>query len=124
MYQRVIPRDLFNEAKLLKSMGQLALLIHDGMGGKWGLHIEHITDEREEAGFVIEQNENTGGLYVNNLCLQVGEGGDEITLESAYNSKLAYPLIVCDQDTVCNVFNDNGAFSDEFVAYLDSRVAS
>lgn len=29
-YQRVIPRDLFNEAKLLKCLGRLSLFIHDG----------------------------------------------------------------------------------------------
>ncbi len=29
-YTRVIPRDLFNEAKLLKCIGRLVLLIHDG----------------------------------------------------------------------------------------------
>ena len=29
-YRRVLPRDLFNEAKLLKCLGQLALIIHDG----------------------------------------------------------------------------------------------
>jgi hypothetical protein len=30
-YNRVIPRDLFNESKLLKCFGQLALLMHDGV---------------------------------------------------------------------------------------------
>ena len=29
-YERVIPRDLFNEAKLLKCVGLLVLKIHDG----------------------------------------------------------------------------------------------
>ena len=28
-YTRVLPRDLFNEAKLMKCMGLLTLLIHD-----------------------------------------------------------------------------------------------
>lgn len=37
-YRRVLPRDLFNEAKLLKCLGQLSLMIHDG---KCELRVEH-----------------------------------------------------------------------------------
>lgn len=61
-YQRVIPRDLFNEAKLGKCMGRLILRIHDcetpvhmsfehngnpfdiGLGDDGNLHIKNIRD--------------------------------------------------------------------------------
>jgi len=60
-YSRVIPRDFFNEAKLLKCMGQLSLAILDGMTP------EGITITVEETGepFQIELDDD-GYLYLTN----------------------------------------------------------
>ncbi len=120
-YDRVLPRDLFNEAKLLKCMGQLALLIHEGKGRKWKLNMEHITDQPEESGFVICQNLATGGLYVDNLCLQFR--GSDIPVECDYNSKRPYPLVVMHPTCLCDVFDDDGTFSQAFKDYLDSLIS-
>lgn len=87
-YMRVIPRDLFNEAKLLKCLGQVALIIHDGVGVPSGLHLEHDTTECD--GFNVEQDPNDGSLYCGNLSLYFEER--LIGLRSPYNSKDAYPL--------------------------------
>ncbi len=110
-YLRVIPRDLFNEAKLLKCMGQLALLIHDGVGVSKELSLEH---DNPEGGFQIEQDDSTGDLYCANIeCLCKGR---LIGLRAAYNSKKPYSLrfIVGDEDG--DVFNADGSLSEEFKA--------
>lgn len=110
-YRRVLPRDLFNEAKLLKCLGQLALIAHNGV--KWPLGVT-----AAERGFRIEQDENDGGLYVANL--RVYAGRRRLTLRSNYNSKAPYPLSFHDDRFGTGpVFNDDGTLAPEFAAYLD-----
>lgn len=118
-YQRVIPRDLFNEAKLLKCLGQLALLIHDGVRIPRGLTLEH---ETPEDGFQIEQNQDSGALYCCNLeCFCDGR---LIGLSTPYNSKDAFPLrFVRGDDDEGRVFNEDGSLSDEFRELL-AKVAA
>lgn len=113
-YLRVIPRDLFNEAKLLKCLGQLALVIHDGVRVPRELKLEWSSDSDESAGFQIEQNENSGHLYVANMDLTCN--GRVIGLHSPYNSKDAFPLMCCFDDDEQRVFDDEGALSPEFRA--------
>jgi hypothetical protein len=110
MYNRVIPRDLFNESKLLKCLGQLALLLHNGV--PWPLRIEY-----EDDGFVIDQNPATGGFYCRTLTLYCNI--KPIWLESSLNSKDAYPLEF-DEATLGRVFDDDGQFSAEFKEFLDN----
>ena len=64
-YFRVIPRDLFNEGKLLTELGFLSLAIHDNKEGIANLLTMELIDEDE--GFVIVQDENEGSLLVSNL---------------------------------------------------------
>jgi hypothetical protein len=113
-YTRVIPRDLFNESKLLKCLGRLALLIHDGKdGGR--LRLAH---RRPDRGFLIDQDESDGGLYCRNLQLRL-RGGLPIRLTSSYNAKGPYPLCFNYADRVYgSVFNDDGSFSPEFTELL------
>jgi hypothetical protein len=114
-YLRVIPRDLFNESKLLKCLGQLALIIHDGVGVPRGLSLDHNTDEQE--GFEIEQDENTGALYCSNLELTYW--GRLIGLRCPYNCKDAYPLqYILDDDNDGRVFSESGVLTSEFRAML------
>ncbi len=115
MYRRVIPRDLFNEAKLLKCMGRLSLLIHDGMCDKWRLTLDH-----DGGSFRIHQNEADGGIFVNNLGLRV-IGGPTIYTQTGLNSRREWPLTFEGQDGESgDVFGEDGSLSDEFCAYLDS----
>jgi hypothetical protein len=113
-YTRVIPRDLFNEAKLLKCLGQLALLIRDGKAP------EFLTvDEPDGDGFVIEQNPGDGALYCANLTFRAN--GRQLPLYAAYNSKDPYPLL-CDIDgEETAVFYDDGTLTTEFYRYTRSR---
>ncbi len=111
-YLRVIPRDLFNEAKLLKCLGQLALVIHDGVRVPRGLSLEH---ETPEEGFQIEQDDSSGELYCSNLSLFCR--GRLIGLRASYNDKGAYPLrFTMWEGDEGNVFNPDGSLSDEFHA--------
>lgn len=127
-YARVLPRDLFNEAKLLKCLGQLSLLIHDGLGidPAWALKLIHQdpVDSEEYTGFIIEQNNDDGSIYCANLVLL--SRGQVIRLYSPLNSKLPYPLQFFghrrdggEYPTVDDaVFNDNGTLSSEFRSFL------
>lgn len=113
-YLRVIPRDLFNEAKLLKCLGQLALIIHDGVGVPRELALEN---EDPEEGFRIEQNQDSGALFCCNLeCFFRSR---EIGLSCPYNNKGAFPLrYVLDDENEGPVFDDSGALSGEFIELL------
>lgn len=118
-YLRVIPRDLFNESKLLKSLGQLCLLIHERLGIRWPLRMEL---DREEEGFVVFQCQNSGNLCCLNLEIVVG--GRQVLLASTYNSKKPYPLVFLrDDESEGDVLTDDGAISQEFAAWLDDQVS-
>lgn len=104
-YIRVIPRDLFNEAKLLKCMGQLVLLIIDNMGPD-GLTFKH---DGEPFKIVLFED---GHLNIWNLHFDLK--GIMVIFKTNYNSKSNYPLL-CQHDS-CDylVFEDNGEFTEEF----------
>ena len=113
-YKRVIPRDFFNEAKLLKCMGLLALKELDQMLPKGvDIRIESRSEEKD-AGFDIYRDEGNDGLYVGNYNVVIN---DEIyTAYTKYNSKDNYPLYIQDEDYVDYlVFDEQGEFTDEFI---------
>lgn len=116
---RVLPRDLFNESKLLKCMGQVALILHDKVGVRWPLALRH--DAGKFDGFLIEQDPSSGQLYTANLSLYVGE--IEIIVGTTYNSKDQYPLCFSfDGEELGRVFTEDGMFSPGFQAWLDTRI--
>lgn len=67
-YYRVIPRDLFNEGKLLTELGFLSLAILDNKDGIENILTIELTEE--DYGFVIAQDETNGSLFVSNLRVQ------------------------------------------------------
>src|SRR6056297_3713067 len=70
-YQRVIPRDLFNESNLLFALGRLALHAHEyGLPEPW--EVMHIF---EDMPFCIMQDETNGGIYCNNVFLREKKHG-------------------------------------------------
>lgn len=112
-YQRVIPRDFFNEAILLKCMGQLALKIldcqlPDGMKiviNPNGEHYEPFDIHRTDAGY----------LHVNNYPVFVN--GAFVFFGTMVNSRSPYPLICFTSDLEeIAVFDDSGNFTDEFAS--------
>jgi hypothetical protein len=110
-YYRVIPRDLFNEAKLLKCFGRLSLLVHDLMLPD-GVNIE-INHDGEA--FKIEQDFNSGDLYINNIITSINNS--YVTFKTKLNSKDNYPLICEYQYDYYNVFDDSGEFTEEFIEF-------
>jgi hypothetical protein len=112
-YKRVLPRDLFNESKLLKCLGQLALILHD-YGRRYPLRLEH---ERPSRGFMIERDPADGGLYCVNLNLYHRDGR-RIELSTNYNSKSPYPLFFILEDESGAVFTDDGKFDQDFLDAL------
>lgn len=111
-YTRVIPRDLFNEAKILKCLGQLYL------------NLERFTVDRDilldydGGAFDIRQNPASGGLRVWNVDLIVR--GRYLDMESPLNSREPYPLFIDMEgdDEDIKIFNDDGSFSAEMIEFL------
>lgn len=107
-YSRVIPRDFFNEAKLLKCMGNLALKILDFQIPE-GIKIE-IENSGDPFNIVLT---NDGFLMVSNYSVTVN--GEEVIMKSTYNSKENYPFYCeIDYDEYL-VFDDKGEFTKEFI---------
>ena len=65
-YLRVIPRDLFNEGKLLTELGFLSLAIHDNKDNIATV-LEMVLTNDEDQGFCITQNDSDGSICVKNL---------------------------------------------------------
>lgn len=110
-YLRVIPRDLFNEASLLKCFGRIYINLEC-------LDMDAVLEHNGDA-FEIEQNESSGGIYLANVTLTVR--GKECTLERPLNSRQAWPLyLATEDDETIAVFDDDGGFTDEMMAFLKS----
>lgn len=102
-YQRVLPRDLFNEAKLLKCVGKLTLLIGDEL-------INWIDYSYDDRGFLIDQQSSDGSLFVSNMHFTTKDG-QILNFFTPYNSKGNWPLVcIIEDDEVLDVFNENGDF--------------
>jgi len=114
-YRRVLPRDLFNEAQLLKCLGQLALLVNEGQVSK-SLQVRMIQDM---CGFNVHQHESDGSLYCLNCYLWHGDNR-VIQLSLPYNSRRPYPLQYMDtfQQQHLDVFAGNGQLSGDFLWFI------
>lgn len=113
-YTRVIPRDLFNEAKLLKCLGRLSLMLHDGMGSvSQQLTLDLINPEQ---GFQIERDDSSGDISCTNLRLQAV--GRPVQLWTPLNSQAPHPLHarIGDAEDDVPVLADDGTWHEEFIA--------
>lgn len=108
-YDRVLPRDLFNESKLLKCVEQLALKHHDGFAPR--LKIIH-----DGSSFDIVQNQGDGTLLIENLHFVLR--GESVYFYTVYNSQESYPLYVDWRFEQIAVFNNNGEFTKEFASLV------
>lgn len=108
-YNRVIPRDLFNEAKLLKCIGLLVLKIHDGLAPE-GLTVY----EHDDAPFRIALMDE-GALTITSIVFTIGE--DTLTFKTTYNSKASYPLRCEYENGEQLVFDEQGNFTNEFLEF-------
>ncbi len=112
-YVRVIPRDLFNEAKLLKCIGLLCLKIHDRLCPD-GLDF---CCKRDGDPFKIALLDE-GALCVTNITFQIHD--TIVTFQTTYNSKEPYPLVAYHDYCEYQVFDEDGTFSDDFIDFCQT----
>ena len=109
-YLRVIPRDLFNEAKLLKCMGRLCLLIEDRMTPVPMSYSMLKTAN----GFDIDQSPSDGSLMVMNITVRIKKR--LVLFACAYNSKDNYSLWAEYDEEDYKVFDEKGEYHKDFIA--------
>lgn len=107
-YERVIPRDLFNEANLLKCYGKLALVLNDHTN----IYRARVEMEDEGSSFLVAQNPDTGGIYLLNVYLSID--GERQHLERPLNSRDPWPLYLEYEGNPIPVFDESGNLSHEF----------
>jgi hypothetical protein len=107
-YTRVIPRDFFNEAKLLKCMGMLSLKILDRQLPD-GIEIE----VKEDGDPFNIQLTDDGLLFIANYPVKVNR--KNVFFGSTYNSKRNFPLLCVISYVEYTVFNEDGTFTEEFI---------
>ena len=110
-YQRVIPRDLFNEADLLKCLGKFYLMTEYHTTARI-LHSGHA--------FNIVQNSSDGSIYCDNICVIIGSRTYDHF--RPLNSREPWPLwlrLRADPDAEdFRAFDDQGNLSDEMKGLL------
>lgn len=115
-YDRTIPRDLFNEADLLKCYGRLWILLHT----KQINHVAQLGEEDQPKGtpFEICQNWSDGSLTVENVPFRIN--GQRWLLSRPLNSRNPWPLecTSSDEGIIERVFTDQGELSPEFLALI------
>lgn len=107
-HYRVIPRDFFNEAKLLKCLGQLQLAIQENRVNGLPLCVDF-----DGKPFKIAQLESGGSLCCLNYKVYLSNG-ERLVLFTPYNSKEAYPLIAEYRGEEYYVFDEKGSFMPNF----------
>lgn len=123
-YERVNPRDLFNEANLLKCYGKLFILLEN--------HESHrmVFDDSEVQHYDVRQNEDDGSLTIDNIHLILTKHRNtEVKLFRPLNSRRSWPLIAIDHNNQNNevlVFDEEGELSEEFkdLLKMDSLIVT
>lgn len=100
-YIRVVPRDLFNEADLLKMLGKLVIAVMDRKKPvrDWNYEYDH-------APFDIEQSQDDGSISCTNLKFFVGE--EEVHLFRPLNARQSWQLYALIEGVVYSVFDEDG----------------
>lgn len=113
-HRRVIPRDFFNEGKLLKCMGVVALKIINNLVPN---NIEMYFEEDGSA-FNIVLNPENNFLELINYPIIINNR--RFILGTRYNSKDNFPLYLTDYDDYLEVLvlNEDGNFTDEFIEHF------
>ena len=107
-YHRVIPRDLFNEAKLLKCLGKLYI---ESEYEPEGTIVMHRDDEDDL--FRVEQDPTSGCIYVDNIMVLVN--GKRVWIYTGLNAKSDYPMYADFGGETIAVFDMDGNLTEEFL---------
>lgn len=119
-YMRVFPRDLFNEAKLLKCAGLLCLKILDYQAPK---ELSYNDDENDTSPLIGLSDD--GSLSMTNLNVMIN--GKRAVFITTYNSKSNYPFYMriygkrYDEFEDIPVFTESGEFETEFLEYINKN---
>jgi hypothetical protein len=105
---RVIPRDFFNEAKLLKCLGVVSLKILDCKLPE-GVNIEI----KEEGEAFDVQLTSDGILFVSNYHVFVND--KPVMFGTTYNSKNNFPLLCILDYCEYPVLDESGEFDEDFI---------
>jgi hypothetical protein len=108
-YRRVIPRDLFNEASLLKCLGRFWIETER-------FQPKHVTIEHDGEAFDVWQDESDGNLSVRNVEFYIN--GTPHHLRRRLNSREPWPLELHDGEDYIPVFTDDGALTAEILALI------
>lgn len=112
-YIRVIPRDLFNEAKLLKCVAMLYLAGERLPEGE--LVVEERMGEDERQGWNIVQNPADGSISVANVAILLR--GRALHCFTPLNSRRPHPLYAqLDGGDPVEVFDGEGYCTADFLA--------
>lgn len=109
-YKRVIPRDLFNEADLLKCYGQLYLELE-----RHGMQ-EFLIHKAEEDYFRVRQDPNDGSLTLANVLFVVH--GQNVPLRRPLNARSKFALWTALEGDERQVFDQHGSFSEDMRYFL------
>lgn len=111
-YPRVLPRDLFNESKLLKCLGRIVMFIEDGMAPK-NLVYGYTGSNTDPfmVGLVDDGHLKLLGLHFS--CSHA-----LLEMKIAYNTKGVWPLLCDYEDVEYKVFTEDGILTQEFLQFL------
>jgi hypothetical protein len=116
-YVRTIPRDLFNEANLLKCLGHLFIML-ETTSCKAQFDVEDVPS------FDVQQDKHDGSIYVANLPFSVA--GRNVHLSRPLNSRSSWPLYLSLPDDPdfepIQVFEETGFFTDAMLTFIDARL--
>ena len=120
-YIRVIPRDLFNEAKLLKCLGMLSLYWLNNTQNARSLYRIDFNEECQ-GGFDVCQDLSSGDIYSENVTLERIQGESEnVFLSHPLNNNSVNPLHFTFRNESWAVFDDAGLFTTAFISAMEGN---
>jgi hypothetical protein len=116
-YAREIPRDLFNEADLLKCLGRLVIEAETMPG------VSFFQPEGDDP-FIIDQDESDGSISCTTMVLVLR--GEYCRIARPLNSRDKFPVYVTHVgglalDEPVRVFDETGSISHEFTCLVRER---
>jgi len=109
-YIRVLPRDLFNEAGLLKCLGRLWIILDETHG-----HAAKFETEDCDS-FDIVQDEGSGQIYARNVLFTVK--GESVLLTRPLNARGAWPLYAETEEDCVTIFDEAGNLHAEMKTFI------
>ena len=117
-YRRVMPRDLFNEASLLKCYGLLVIVLGEVE------HLRATLEQSDDMSFSIGQDPSSGAISIENVVFAID--GLPYGLERPLNSRRPWPLVVAtgpDPDfEEIDVFDDEGDLTSDMLRLVSTTV--